>query len=139
MKDEHPPHRAAPPLVDVASRRRARVARRAADRALAMRASPRALGRLTPRDVALLDSILARVHASMPARAEAATAGAREEYVVGLSGGVDSAVAAWALERCGARATATLMRNWDARDEDAATDCATQGRPEVGASDRGKD
>ncbi len=112
------PRRAAPSL-----RARAHRAPRP-DRALAMRASPRALGKLKPRDVALLDSILSRVHASMPARSEAATAGAREEYVVGLSGGVDSAVAAWALERCGARATATLMRNWDARDEDAATDCS---------------
>lgn len=43
----------------------------------------------------------------------------RKHIFVGLSGGVDSAVAAWRLQQAGVRLTAVFMKNWDDADEAA--------------------
>ena len=42
-----------------------------------------------------------------------------ERIVVGLSGGVDSAVAAWMLKRAGHEVVAIFMKNWEDDDDDA--------------------
>lgn len=70
----------------------------------------------------LLDSILDRVARSIPRvddDDDRATTSSAPTFAVGLSGGVDSAVAAWALKRAGARVVGALMRNWDEANEDA--------------------
>jgi tRNA-specific 2-thiouridylase len=43
---------------------------------------------------------------------------ARQRIVVGLSGGVDSAVAAWLLKRQGHEVTGIFMKNWEDDDDD---------------------
>ena len=68
----------------------------------------------------LLDSILERASRAIPrddVDGEPSTTSART-FAVGLSGGVDSAIAAWALKRTGARVVGTLARNWDEANED---------------------
>jgi len=67
-----------------------------------------------------LDSILERASRAIPrddVDGEPSTTSART-FAVGLSGGVDSAIAAWALKRTGARVVGTLARNWDEANED---------------------
>lgn len=91
---------------------------RAARRALASRASFSADASTSTR---ALDALLERASRALP-RALDGSDGA-PSIVVGLSGGVDSAVALWALKTLGARATAALARNWDGLDEDASKDC----------------
>ena len=67
-----------------------------------------------------MDSILERASRAIPrddVDGEPSTTSART-FAVGLSGGVDSAIAAWALKRTGARVVGTLARNWDEANED---------------------
>ena len=45
------------------------------------------------------------------------TAG-RQRIVVGLSGGVDSAVTAWLLKRAGHEVVGIFMKNWEEDDDD---------------------
>ncbi|HRZ59652.1 MAG TPA: tRNA 2-thiouridine(34) synthase MnmA, partial [Rubrivivax sp.] len=43
----------------------------------------------------------------------------RERIVIGLSGGVDSAVAAWLLKQQGHEVVGLFMKNWEGDDDDA--------------------
>src|SRR3982750_2813086 len=49
----------------------------------------------------------------------AEVAGSRQRVVVGLSGGVDSAVTAWLLKRQGHEVVGLFMKNWEDDDDDA--------------------
>ena len=91
---------------------------RAAHRALAARARFSADASTSSR---ALDALLERVSLALPRALDGSDSA--PSIVVGLSGGVDSAVALWALKALGARATAALARNWDGLDEDASRDC----------------
>jgi len=46
------------------------------------------------------------------------TAGRRQRIVVGLSGGVDSAVSAWLLKQAGHEVVGIFMKNWEEDDDD---------------------
>ena len=41
-----------------------------------------------------------------------------QHIVVGMSGGVDSAVTAWLLHRAGHKVTGIFMKNWEGDDDD---------------------
>jgi tRNA-uridine 2-sulfurtransferase len=43
---------------------------------------------------------------------------AQKHIIIGMSGGVDSAVAAWLLKRAGHRVTGVFMKNWEDDDDD---------------------
>jgi len=68
-----------------------------------------------------LDAIVARARRSMESLCSSSSSRA-PTIAVGMSGGVDSAVAAWALKACGARVVGVLMRNWDACEETGGRD-----------------
>jgi len=50
---------------------------------------------------------------------DAASASRKQRIVVGLSGGVDSAVTAWLLKRAGHEVVGIFMKNWEEDDDDA--------------------
>src|SRR6185369_11575414 len=95
----------------------------------AMRVSPAAVSRGTPinmflsphrsRDAASLqeDNHVLRPP-SPPFRPRAMTSPRLQRIVVGLSGGVDSAVTAWLLKRAGHEVVGIFMKNWEEDDDD---------------------
>src|ERR1044071_6720700 len=54
----------------------------------------------------------------MPRMHTAATSGKPQRIVVGLSGGVDSAVTAWLLKQQGHEVVGIFMKNWEDDDDD---------------------
>jgi hypothetical protein len=55
-----------------------------------------------------------------------ASAAPRRTIAVALSGGVDSAVAAWRLQQQGHRLVGVFMRNWDEREETGNDNCSVE-------------
>ena len=54
------------------------------------------------------------------------TGGVRQTVAVGISGGVDSAVAALALQKAGHAVVGVFMRNWDESEEKSNANCSVE-------------
>ncbi len=92
------------------------------DRGRRRRAAPSARHRLhRPGRVPAAFPLAARrsaAAATMPAPMDGSPSARKQRIVVGLSGGVDSAVTAWLLKRAGHEVVGIFMKNWEEDDDD---------------------